>query len=153
MQVKTKHFGEVEIDDNKLVTFDEGIYGFESLTKYVILYDNEDNEMQAFCWLQSIEDSEICLPMVDPISWFPTYAPEIKDDLILKIGKLEESDLSVFSVIVVPDKFEDITANLKAPIIVNKETLKGIQVVVEGDIYQVRHNLNDQIQAAKKAGE
>ncbi|MDA3847841.1 MAG: flagellar assembly protein FliW [Vallitaleaceae bacterium] len=153
MKVKTKHFGEVTIEDNKLVTFEEGIYGFEELRQYVILYDNEDNEMQAFCWLQSVDDSDICLPMVNPVSWFPTYSPEIDDKLILRIGKLEETDLSVFSVIVVPGKFEDITANLKAPIIVNNKTLKGIQVIVEGEEYQVRHNLYEQIQAAKKDGE
>ncbi len=153
MQVKTKHFGEVNVDETKVIVFEEGIYGFENLQKYAILYDNEDNEMQAFCWLQSIDDIEICLPMIDPIAWFNTYSPEIKDEYIVKIGELNETDLSIFSVIVVPDKFEDITANLKAPILVNKETYKGIQVIVEGDSYHVRHNLYEQIKAAKKAGE
>lgn len=153
MKVMTKHFGEVEVDQSRIIRFEEGIYGFENLKDYAILYDTEDTEMQAFCWLQSIDDSEICLPMIDPISWFPTYSPEIRDEHILKIGELNENDLSVFAVIVVPDKFEDITANLKAPVIVNKETYKGIQVIVEGEEYQVRHNLYAQIEAAKKDGE
>lgn len=141
MQVMTKHFGEVEIEDSKLVTFEKGIYGFEALTRYVILYDTETEQNQAFCWLQSLDDTDICLPMIDPISWFPTYSPEVDDEAILSIGDLAETDLSVFSVIVVPDKVENITVNLKAPIIINKQTYKGVQVIVEGEAYQVRHRL------------
>lgn len=141
MQVMTKHFGEVEIEDSKLVTFEKGIYGFEALTKYVILYDTETEQNQAFCWLQSLDDTEICLPMIDPIAWFPAYSPEVDDEAILSIGDLAETDLSVFSVIVVPDKVENITVNLKAPIIINKQTYKGVQVIVEGEAYQVRHRL------------
>lgn len=149
MLVDTKHFGKIEVDDNHIMNFDEGIFGFSSYHKFTILYENE-----VFCWLQSIEDKDIVLPMISTTLVFPDFNPEVKDELILRIGDLTQEDLLLFTVVVVPADIEKMTTNLKAPIIINNKTGKGIQVILDSDEYEVKHNLYKHLKQLKqKVGE
>lgn len=152
MLIKTKHFGEIEVKEENILKFEEGIFGFEDIMSFVIIYDNEA-EVSPFCWLQAIEVEEICLPLIDPINYFPDYNPEIAGELVGKIGELKVEDISLFTVVVVPEDIKKMTTNLKAPILVNIKTKKGIQVVVEDDNYMIKHNLYDQMMLLKEAGE
>lgn len=148
MLIETRHFGKIEIEDNSIITFNEGIFGFSNYHEFTIVYENE-----IFCWLQSLEDKDVALPMIPTTLIFPDYSPEIQDELILKLGDLEQEDLILFTVVVVPKDIENMTANLKAPIIVNTKTQKGIQVILDGD-YEVKHNLYEHLnQVKQKAGE
>ena len=54
MKLKTRFFGEIEIDEKKVIDFEEGLPGFENLRKFLFMTD--ENEDAPFCWLQSIED-------------------------------------------------------------------------------------------------
>lgn len=152
MLIKSKHFGEVEIDDNNIIEFPEGIFGFENSEKFVVLYNNTEGK-NTFCWLQSLENETIALPMIDPTIFFKDYDPEVAGNSIAKIGELKEEDLKLYTVVVVPEKIEKMTTNLKAPIIINVVTKLGIQVVVEDDKYELKQNLYEQIQSLKKEGE
>lgn len=152
MLIKTKHFGEVEVKDENILKFEEGIFGFEDSKKFVIIYDNEA-EGSPFCWLQSIEEEQVCLPLIDPVAYFPDYNPEIAGELVGKIGELKIEDINLFTVVVVPEDIQKMTTNLRAPILVNIKTKKGIQVVVEDEEYLIKHNLYDQIKKLKEAGE
>lgn len=150
MVIQTKHFGEREIDEANVLLFEEGIFGFDDLSKYVILSDGEGGN---FCWLQSLEDTSVALPLIDPVAFYKDYNPEIAADYVAKIGELKEEDLNLFAVVVVPEAIEKMTVNLKAPILINVKTKKGIQVIVEDEEYGIRHNLYEQIQKLKGAGE
>lgn len=150
MKINTKHFGEVEIDESKIVEFEQGIFGFEEAKKFVIL--SEEETSTGLCWMQAIDDTTLALPLINPIFWFPAYSPEIDDEQVLKIGELKEEELNVFSVVVIGDNIENMTTNLKAPILVNTNTKKGVQVIVENDEYEIKHNLYEQMKLIK-AGE
>lgn len=152
MLIKTKHFGEVEIDEANILSFEEGVFGFEEEKSFILLYDGE-GEASPFCWLQAIGDEKICLPLINPVSYFPNYDPEIAGGLVARIGELKEEDLELFTVVVVPENIKKMTTNLMAPILVNVKTKKGIQVIVQDEEYQIRHNLYDQIMLLKEAGE
>lgn len=151
MKIATKHFGEVEVDESKIITFEKGIFGFEEEKKFVMFYE-DDNTANGFCWMQSVTDGNLMLPTIDPIFWFPDYSPEIDDELIATIGELNENDLQLFSVVVIRERIEDMTCNLQAPVVVNHKTMKGMQMIIEGDDYGIRHNLYEQMQTMK-AGE
>lgn len=148
MKVVTKHFGEVEVDDSKVVTFDNGIFGLEDQKQFIFFYEGDENP-NGLCWMQSLNDSQLALPVVSPIFWFPDYSPEISDEEVGSIGELKEEDLQIFSVVVMRESIEDMTCNLQAPILVNYQTQKGIQVIVQGDIYKIRHNFYEQMQKMK----
>lgn len=150
MKILTKHFGEVEISEDKVLTFEKGVFGFEENKKYIILYDNNENENNVFCWLQSVEDVNISLPIINPMLFYPTYSPEVSDEEVLKLGELEENRLEVYSVVVIPEDITKMTINLKAPIIINNKTKKCAQLIAEGDNYEIRHNLYEQFEIMKK---
>lgn len=152
MKIQTKHFGEREIDKSRLIFFEDGIFGFEEYKEYVILYDGEENG-SSFCWLQSTEEVNLALPMIDPSLFFPDYDPEVSGALISRIGEPIEEDLSLFTVVVVPDDITKMTTNLMAPIIVNNKTKKAIQLIVEDETYDIKTNLYEQIKALKEVGE
>jgi len=152
MKIATKHFGEVDVDENKIVTFDNGIFGFEEEKQFIMFYEDEEAP-NGLCWMQSIHNGDLVLPVVNPIFWFPDYSPEVDDDLVEAIGSLNESDLQLFSVVVIRDQIEDMTCNLQAPIIVNHQTMKGMQAVVKGETYGIRHNLYEQMQKMKAGDE
>lgn len=152
LKIDTRHFGEIEVDDSKVVVFKSGIFGFEKLTKYVVLYDNTESE-SPFAWLQSVEDKDVSLPMVNPMLWFPSYAPEVDDELIATIGDPGELALEVYSVVVIPEDVKKMTTNLRAPILLNQTTKTGIQVIVNDEEYEIKHNLYEQFEKLKEAGE
>ena len=151
MKIVTKHFGEIEIDETKIVEFEHGIFGFEDDSKFVMLYEDEESK-DGLCWMQSTTTEDLALPMVNPLFWFPDYSPEVADEQIAKIGELNEADLNVFSIVVITDSLETMTTNLRAPIIVNIKTKYGMQVIVDNDEYQIKHNLYEQMKLMK-AGE
>ena len=152
MQIETKHFGIVNIDESKIIIFEEGIFGFKNVKKFILLYD-QGEEGGPFVWMQAVEEPKVCLPLVNPMIWFTDYTPEVDDEVIQKIGELNPKILDVFTVVVVPEKIENMTTNLKAPILVNRETKKGCQAIVNDEVYDVRHNLYEQIKIMNKGGE
>lgn len=152
LKITTRHFGEVDIDESKIVEFQNGIFGFENLKQYVVLYDNAENK-SPFAWLQAIDDKDICLPMVNPMVWYPEYTPDVDDALIATLGETDSLALEVYSVVVIPEDIKKMTTNLRAPILLNQTTKQGIQVIVNDEEYQIKHNLYDQLQKIKEAGE
>lgn len=152
MEILTRHFGNVDIDENKVVEFKEGIFGFDKLSKFIVLYDGGE-EGNPFAWLQSLEDKDICLPMVNPMAWYTNYAPDIDDEKIASIGELNQEVLDVYTIVVIPEDIKKMTTNLRAPILINRSTKKGLQTIVNDEEYDIRHNLYDQLEKLKKAGE
>ena len=67
MLVNTKHFGQIDLDENKVITFDNGIMGFEEYKKYTILYDEEEGDKPSISWLQSIDIPDLALPIINPL--------------------------------------------------------------------------------------
>ena len=154
MRVQTKFFGEVELDDNKVIEFPNGIIGFEDFKKFAILYDIEDDRDTKISWLQSLEEPVLALPVVDPLAIVPDYAPMIEDELLKPLGNPAVEDLLFLLVMTVPADMTKVTANMKAPIIINAEKKKGVQLIVENADYAVKFNVYESVQKMKeKAGE
>lgn len=154
MVVKTKFFGEVELDDDKILEFPKGIIGFEGFTKYAILFDVDDESEKRINWLQSLDEPVLALPVVDPLAIVEDYAPMIDDDLLAPLGNPADEDLLFLLAMTVPSDMTKVTANMKAPFIINTVTRQGVQLIVENEDYLVKYNVYDAVQKMKeKAGE
>ena len=154
MRVQTKFFGEVELDDNKILEFPNGIIGFEDFKKFAIIYDVEDDRETKISWLQSLEEPVLALPIVDPLAIVPDYAPMIEDELLKPLGNPTDEDLLFLLVMTVPSDMKKVTANMKAPVIINTKTCTGVQLIVDNADYPVKYNVYDAVQKMKeKAGE
>jgi len=154
MKVNTRLFGEIDIADEKIIEFPDGIIGFPDMNKFTLIYDSEgsdDKEKKtALMYLQSMDEPQFAMPVVMPDDIFPEYNPTINDDLLPDIGKLTPMNTYCLVTISVPKDVKKMTVNLKAPFIINTDTLKGCQLMVEDDV-QVKAPIYD-ILAARKAG-
>lgn len=139
MLIATKHFGEIELEEDNIITFEKGIFGFEACKKYVILYSGEGEHASTISWLQSLEKVSLALPIIQPGNVTNTYNPVIEDELLVSIGEFKEEDLTVFLTLTVPSDVTKMTTNLKAPLIINTANKKGCQVVIEDPRYVVKY--------------
>ena len=152
MKVDTKLFGEIEIDEEKVITFEGGIVGFPDLKKFALMHD-EDNEegRQGLSFMVSLDEPAFAMPVVDPLVIRTDYNPSVDDELLKVIGDGDE--LLVLVTITVPSDLKKMSINLKAPLVVNVETKKAVQVILEDDFpvkFQIYDILKANQEAAKK---
>lgn len=152
MRIKTKAFGEIEIADDKLITFENGIIGFPNLKHFTLLHDEERGTSAGIRFLQSIEEPGFAMPVMDPLAVKPDYDPEVEDELLAGLGKLTEENLLVLVTATIPSDLTLMSVNLQGPIIINVEERKACQMIVEGDKYPVKFPVYEILQA-RKAGE
>ncbi len=150
MGLATKHFGEIQLDENKIIIFEEGIPGFENNKKYLLLSETEEAG-ELFCWLQSVDNGDIAFAMMDVYKVLPDYAPTIEDGDLEQIGSTSASDRVLYNIVVMPEDIKEMTVNLKAPVIINTVNKRGKQVVVLNDAYGVKHNIFEEIEKRKKS--
>lgn len=146
--VDTRLFGKIEIEDEKVITFERGMIGFPELTKFTLIY-NSEKEQSNIRWLQSLEDGSMAFPIIAPICVTDEYNPMVKDDLMARLGEYDSpEDLAVVLVMRIPENIEDMSVNMKAPVVINTKNKKAVQIIVEGD-YQVRQPIYKILQDRK----
>lgn len=152
MNITTKVFGEITIDDDKIIHFPSGIIGFPELTEFALVHD-EEKGAGSIHWLQSMQEPAFAMPVMDPLIVMPEYNPEVDDELLKPIGELIPDELLVLVTVTVPKDITGMTVNLKGPIIINAAEKKASQVIVEGENYTVKYPIYDILNLKKKAGE
>ncbi|MBR3599311.1 MAG: flagellar assembly protein FliW [Lachnospiraceae bacterium] len=152
MVAETKFFGTIDIEDDKIINFPNGIIGFENLKNFALIYDSEREERSKISWLQSMEEPLMVLPVINPLDLMDNYTPTIEDELMKNIGDPADADLLIFVTLSIPSDIEMMTANLKAPFIINTVERKAMQVIVENAEYPVKFNAYQAIQAMKEKG-
>lgn len=150
MLVKTKFFGEIDLPEEKIVTLERGLIGLEQYKKYTILYDCEKEEAN-ISWFQSVEEPTLALPVIKPWLVKEDYNPVVEDELLTGLGDLTEENLIILLTMTVPEDIKQMSVNLMAPIIINADTRKGTQIVVENADYEVKYKIYDILQAKKEA--
>lgn len=153
MVAETKFFGTIDIEEEKIIEFPMGIIGFENLKKFALVYDSEREERSKISWLQSMEEPLMVLPVINPIDIIEEYSPIIEDELTKSIGDPADADILIFVTMSIPSDLTKMTANLKAPIIINTVNRKAMQVIAENQDYMIKYNVYDAIERLKKAGE
>jgi flagellar assembly factor FliW len=154
MKAKTRLFGEIDIADDKIISLEKGMIGFPALVHFALIFDEEKNRKEAnIMWLQSMDDPDIAFPVMVPHLVKEDYAPNVNEEIVAPLGEMTDENIYMLVTVTVPRKIEDFSVNLKAPIVINLETLKGVQLIVEDD-YPVKYKVYDILKAKKeKAGE
>ena len=154
MVITTKVFGEIEIDDAKIITFSGGIIGFPDLKKFTLLYDSE--KTGGIKWLQSLDEPAFAMPVMDPLAVKETYNPVVEDELLKPLGELNPEEILVLVTVTVPKDLTKMSVNLQAPIVLNAENKTGCQIIIEneGGEFPVKFMIYDILQNKKeRAGE
>ena len=130
MFIQTSRFGNVDLSQADIITFPEGLLGFQQLRKFVLLDDAND---EIFAWLQSCEMPEVA---------FPVLEPELFEALQLK----GMDRVRFFSIITIPEDATQMTANLKAPIVVNVAERIARQCVLQDNDLPIREPIFSKLQ-------
>jgi flagellar assembly factor FliW len=139
MILSTKNFGDIEIDEDKIISFPEGIPGFEDENKFVII-SNPDEE-NPFHWLQSVNTPGLAFVIINPFLILKDYSLELPSSAVEKLELGSEDDAAVYSIAVVPEKIENITINLLGPIVINWKKKIGGQVILDDEKYSTKYRV------------
>lgn len=137
--VHTARFGCIEFTADDVVTFAEGLIGFPTLCRFLIVAHKEGSP---FRWLQSIDEPSVAFLAVDPAHYLTDYAPEISDREAANLRLVAETPRLVYTVVTIPNgKPNEMTINLAGPIVINLETAQAKQVVLEESVYPIRYRV------------
>ena len=138
-KVNTIRFGEVEVAEDKVVHFVDGIPAFEDEHEFVIVpYDEES----PYVFLQSLTTPDLAFLMTVPFVFFPDYEFELDDDNQEKLKLYKQEDMLIYTLITVNGgKVQDMTANLMAPIVMNTANMQARQIVLDRSSYNTKHRL------------
>lgn len=128
--IKSSQFGELEVSPENIFTFEEGLLGFEEYKKYVLI---SDEITEPFKWLIALEEPEIGFPIVNPWHIDIEYNP----------GKKYNYEVVVPMVIVtIGCGVSEMTANMKAPLLLNIEDMSGEQIIIASDKYSTNEKIH-----------
>jgi flagellar assembly factor FliW len=138
VKVKTTRFGELEVNPSDIVTFSEGLLGFENLKKYFVV---DPGDSTLILWLQSTEDEKVAFPIIEPKIFKPDYiAKLLPADLNgLELESLQTAKL--YSILTIPANVTEMSANLKAPVVINSNKKVGKQIVLQDSKLSVKHEM------------
>lgn len=131
MKLTTTRFGELDIDENRIIAFPLGIPGFPELKRFVLIEYKEPVK-----WLQAVDDPDVAFIVTDPFVLYHDYSVSVDDETERYLGIKDPKEVVTFIILTVADNA--ITANLKAPLIVNSAGLTGAQILLDDDRYSFR---------------
>ena len=112
--------------------FAAGIPGFPDAKRFTLVWWGD--ESSPFSILACLDDPALEFLVAPPMAFFPMYAPEIDDDTVERLGIDTEDDVLLLVIVTTGDDAADATANLLAPIVINRHTREATQaVLVDGD--------------------
>lgn len=152
MKIDTRIFGVIEIADDKIITFENGIIGFPELKRFTLIHDEEKGTGAGIRFLQSLDEPAFAMPVMDPLLVKDDYDPEVNDELLAGAGNLTEDNILVLVTVTVPSDLTKMSVNLQGPLVINVEEHKACQIIVDGSDYPVKYPIYDILQA-RKAGE
>ncbi len=139
MIVNTFNYGDIECSENDLISFPDGILGFPELKQYLMLSYDEDDTIQI---LQSVQQSEVSFVVLNPFLLCPDYTPILTPEELAALHVAHADELCYYVICVIRDNYLDNTVNLKCPLVINPTTRKGLQVIMDGTPYRVRHRFD-----------
>jgi flagellar assembly factor FliW len=136
MIIGTSRFGQLEVDQERLITFDEGILGFPQQHRYALIQTGEGS---GFYWLQAVDTPELAFVVCDPRLFVADYQVPVKVEELQTIGLADPEKAQVF---VIVNKVNDLlTGNFQGPLVINVENRHGCQLVLSDKRYSTRHPL------------
>ena len=135
MRINTTRFGELEVNNDDILTFNEGILGFENLKQFFIV---DPGDQTLILWLQSADDASTAFPIIEPKIFKPDYTIKLLPSELNSLGLDNLGGASVYTILTIPKTVTDMSANLKAPIIINNKKKIARQIVLQDSKLEVK---------------
>ena len=141
MKLKTRPYGEVEVQDTQKIHFPEGLIGFEGVRDFYML----DSKEGPFYWLQAEKEPDIAFLLIDPRVFMQDYELRVSESELQPLGLEKDDDLLDFAIVTVPEDPAKISANLMGPVVINRRTRVARQVISQNDTYGVKHYMLEEM--------
>lgn len=140
MKLQTKYFGEIDYEQDDIITFPAGLFGFEEEHSFLLLpFAGSAGSLLCF---QSTATPALAFVAMDPFSLLPDYAPALQPHELEALGVSDSHELGFYVLCVVKKPVADSTVNFKCPVAIHPDTRVARQVILETDAYDMRHPLS-----------
>lgn len=133
MLIQTSRFGELEVDDQRVITLPKGLLGFPECQRYVLLEAGEDSY---FWWLQSVDLPDLAFVVTDPSLFVPTYRVPLREEQMRELGMDSLEEAQVF--VIVNKRNRTLTGNLQGPLVIHVGRRVGEQLVLSDRRFTTR---------------
>ena len=136
-EIQSKAYGAIAIQEQQVITFPRGLYGFERYREFALL----DATTSPFYWLQSTDDVQLAFVVINPYVVVSNYVLDIAEADLEAIGRPETDDLLVFAIVTIPGDQRAVSCNLQGPVIVNRRERVAIQAISLDPRWEIKHYL------------
>jgi flagellar assembly factor FliW len=137
--VQTTRFGSLEavdVDQRSVLHFPEGIPGFEDFTDFALI---EESRFWPFTWLQPLAEPAIAFVLMDPGLFIADYHPDLGSENLECLNLQADDIADLRCILVVPSDPKAATANVEAPLVINRRARRVKQVILMDDRLALRH--------------
>ena len=127
--------GEVEVDENTVITFDAGLPAFENCTRFKLFHDAERNTPSVF-WLQSLDNPDVMFSVTDPAHLGVRYEINLSQEEVDSLALEKQEDAIVLLAVYrdLPENESNLAlaqlrANVRNPLIINMVARKALQKI------------------------
>ena len=138
MKVQTTRFGTIDVEEAEVITLAEGMLGFIENTRFTLV---DDELGEPFQWMQSLDQPSLAFVVIEPSRILTEYHFSVKKEQIKALETDKVEDLQVFVIVTMSGSILDVTVNLQGPIVINKNSRIGQQVVLNDPKFSTRHPL------------
>lgn len=138
MLIETRDFGTVEVAEDTIIDFPDGVYGFEDSKRFVLF---DTGSASGVMQLQCVDSPHPRFIVLDPFALVEDYAPQLPSGALEKLRAASPEQVNLFSIAVVPEDFKKATANLKSPVAIHFAERLGAQLILDNKDYPVRYQL------------
>ncbi len=140
MRLSTTRFGDIDIDESRAIMMKAGILGFEHLKRYVLLVQDEEI---LFWWFQSVDDGSVAFVVINSFVIKPDYKPIIQDNDVELLEIESPEDVILMSIVTIRSDPFRVTANLRAPIVINLKKRLAKQIILDKPDYPIQYSMMD----------
>ncbi len=140
LKTRTKYFGEIDYEENEILHFSKGLFGFEDEHRFLLINFSEEGSLLCF---QSLATPGLAFVAMNPFTLLADYAPVLQPEELEELKVSDSHDLHYFTLCVAKDPVGDSTVNLKCPVAVNENTREAMQVILQDGPYDMRHKLSE----------
>ncbi|MDR1483100.1 MAG: flagellar assembly protein FliW [Synergistaceae bacterium] len=146
IKLASTRFGVLEVDDDDIIRFPAGIPGFENRHSWILVGDDDN----AIMWIQSTDEGSLALPVVTPDTIKSDYNAKIPREFLDLIGNVNMEDIAILIVVTIPPgRPWDMTANLRSPIVINRQSRVAVQSIALNEEYDFRYRVLEEDIRAK----
>jgi len=148
MVIETPRFGRLEVPEEKVYSFPEGLLGFRDFKRY---FFHEPSPGAVLVWMQSVDLPALAFVVTDPRIIKPDYEAKVTP---AQLEPLELEDLSqagVWVILTVPEDPAKMTANLQGPIVTNPDKRLAAQIVLNEEGVTTKYPVLEGLRAQGRA--